>query len=275
MNNTLLATVPIGGQTPPPTAAAPDAVNTAKSPLRYPGGKSRAVQTILSYIPQDTRALCAPFLGGGSVELACNARGIHVYASDAFAPLIIFWQMLKHCRYALAERVERYYPLSRSRFYELQKTYTIIGDKLERAAAFYVLNRSSFSGTTLSGGMSPGHPRFTRSSIERLRTLNLNNMRIAHCDYRHALQEHSDMILYLDPPYDNGGRLYGIGGDLHDGFDHAELVDILKKRDGWILSYSDCPMVRNLYANYTIVTPKWQYGMSKQKKSNEVLILNV
>jgi len=61
----------------------------------------------------------------------------------------------------MLEVIHKYYPLSRNMFYQLQKNYHSINDNIVRAGIFFVLNRCSFSGTTLSGGMSPGHPRFT------------------------------------------------------------------------------------------------------------------
>ncbi len=65
-----------------------------KTPLRYPGGKSRAVKHILPLIPEDCEELCSPFLGGGSVELAVAARGTPVHAYDVFEPLVWFWNAL-------------------------------------------------------------------------------------------------------------------------------------------------------------------------------------
>ncbi|MBX3066987.1 MAG: DNA adenine methylase, partial [Anaerolineae bacterium] len=41
-----------------------------KSPLRYPGGKSRAMPQILQQIPLNMREYREPFIGGGSVYLA-------------------------------------------------------------------------------------------------------------------------------------------------------------------------------------------------------------
>ena len=55
-----------------------------KSPLRYPGGKSRAVKTLMEFIPDDCGELCSPFLGGGSFELALAEKGITVHAYDGF-----------------------------------------------------------------------------------------------------------------------------------------------------------------------------------------------
>ncbi|WMT84135.1 DNA adenine methylase [Wolbachia endosymbiont of Listronotus oregonensis] len=66
-----------------------------KSPLRYPGGKSRAVSQIVNeYIPRGLPTLCSPFIGGGSIELALASRGTKVYGYDAFEPLVRFWQVL-------------------------------------------------------------------------------------------------------------------------------------------------------------------------------------
>jgi len=247
--------------------------NYPRSPLRYPGGKNRAIKAICSFIPANERKLCSPFLGGASIELACTSR-MMVYGSDIFEPLIDFWQELLNNQQLLAERVEKYFPLSRDNFYDLQKKYIYLDDKIERAAAFYVLNRSSFSGTTLSGGMSPGHPRFTKSAIERLRSFRANNFEVTCADFRDAISMHEDAFLYLDPPYVNGQALYGIKGDTHKDFNHLELADILNKRERWIMSYNDCQTVRQLYSDNPILSVEWVYGMSKDKKSNEVIILS-
>lgn len=248
---------------------------TVKSLLRYPGGKSRAVKTVLDFIPKNTKKLCSPFIGGGSIELACAAQGIRVHAADAFKPLVEFWKYALKSPAMLSQRVQAYYPLSRTEFYALQKSYIQYKDPVDRAAVFYVLNRSSFSGTTLSGGMSPNHPRFTKSAIERLKKFYINGLSVACADYNVMLRRHEDKLLYLDPPYANGGKLYGKKGDMHEKFNHQKLADTLKKRDGWILSYNDCKMIRELYRGYKFIHPTWTYGMSNNKLSNEVLIVNV
>ena len=248
---------------------------TPRSPLRYPGGKSRAVATIRDYLPDHLEAICSPFLGGGSLELSCAAAGIAVYGSDAFAPVVAFWQRALAEPVLLAEQVLRHYPVSKTKFYRLQRNWHSLDSDLDRAAIFFVLNRCSFSGTTLSGGMSPEHPRFTPSAIDRLRDFRAPNLRVECMDYKEALEEHSDKFLYLDPPYANGGKLYGKKGDMHDGFDHAELAGTLRQREGWVLSYNDCEEVRALYAGYKIVSPEWTYGMNGDKVSSELLIFNV
>ncbi len=248
--------------------------DTKRSPLRYPGGKSRAVGIIRRYIPQDTTELCAPFLGGASVELNCAADGIDVYGSDAFEPLANFWRFALEHPVKLADKVCEYHPLTKPKFYSLQKGFQYLRDDLDRAAVLFVLNRSSFSGTTLSGGMSPGHPRFTETAIERLRNFRSRLLRVANCDYRDALYKHEDKFLYLDPPYDIPQRLYGARGDMHNGFNHEELASMLRQRSGWVLSYNDSPRIRQLYDCYRIIEPNWTYGMSSNKRSKELLIID-
>jgi DNA adenine methylase len=244
-----------------------------KSPLRYPGGKNRAVKSILGLIPENERRLCSPFLGGGSIELACTQR-MRVLGSDVFEPLVTFWKVLLKTPDALADKVASYYPLSRSNFYLLQEEHTNINDPLEMAAAFFVLNRASYSGTTLSGGMSPGHPRFNLASIERLRSFMVTNFKVTRADFREVIPAQEDAFLYLDPPYMNDQALYGVKGGTHKGFDHNALAGLLRKRDRWIMSYNDSAEIRKLYKNFRIISVAWTYGMNKSKRSNELLILS-
>ena len=245
-----------------------------RSPLRYPGGKSRAVVQILELLPQELDALCSPFFGGGSVELACASSGVEVSGYDAFEPLVNFWQVLLEDAEALAKLVEEYHPLSRSRFYSLQKHYFGISERTQKAAAFFALNRSSYSGTTLSGGMSLGHKRFTESAIERLANFGIDNLTVKHADFRESIPDNPDTFLYLDPPYANGEKLYGDRGDMHENFDHIALANLLRDRSGWVLSYNDCEMIRDLYRDNIFVEAEWAYGMNNTRLSNEVIVLS-
>ena len=250
-------------------------VRSQKSPLRYPGGKSRAISTIMDMLPHGLDTLASPFFGGGSIEIAAASRGIRVFGYDAFKPLALFWQHILDDPERLAKRVKKYHPLKRDKFYRLQDEMKRgIYNNDDTAAIFFVLNRASFSGITLSGGMSPGHPRFTPSAIDRLRDFSIKGLSVKKMDFSKSIPRHENDFLYCDPPYANGEKLYGKGGDMHEGFDHEKLAGLLTNREGWILSYNDCRLVRDLYDGFSFVTPEWTYGMSNDKKSNEVLILS-
>lgn len=245
-----------------------------RSPLRYAGGKYRGIKEICKFIPNETTEICSPFFGGGSVELACVNNGIRVYGYDNFRPVVEFWQCLLSNPVKLTDIVKTYYPLSRERFYKLQKIQRQHRSKYERAAIFFVLNRSSFSGTTLSGGMSPNHPRFTPSSIEKIANFKVEGLSVEHADFKKSIKKHKNKLLYLDPPYLINHRLYGKNGDMHNGFDHAGLAEILKDTKIWILSYNDSEEIHSLYSDYTFYYPSWKYGMSNNKNSREVIILS-
>jgi DNA adenine methylase len=249
-------------------------IKQLRSPLRYPGGKTRAVSTILPYFP-NIKTLFSPFFGGGSIEIALLNKGIKVYGYDIFEPLVVFWQCLITDPKKLAKYVGRHFPLEKEKFYALQKNINISGgNKYEKGAIFYVLNRSSFSGSTYSGGMSPKHLRFTMSSIERLKEFKTKDLFIDKMDFKESFKKHMDDFAYCDPPYLIKNTLYGHNGNTHRNFDHESLYEILSKRGNWILSYNDCPEIRKKYAKYRIITPTWKYGMSASKTSKELLILS-
>lgn len=247
-------------------------VTYQKSPLRYPGGKARAVGILLPLIPSSVNTLLSPFLGGGSIEIALASFGVKVLGFDSFDPLVFFWQELLSNPTRLADEVEKFYPLGKEKFYELQKSYPT--KQLEIATQFFVLNRASFSGATMSGGMSPGHPRFTKSSIDYLRNFRLPNLSVQKQDFRLTLAYEPDKFAYLDPPYLIDSNLYGRKGSTHKGFDHHALWQILRKRQGWILSYNNCATIKDLYKDFRILFPEWKYGMSADKQSKEVIILS-
>jgi DNA adenine methylase len=243
----------------------------SQSPLRYPGGKSRAAKTILAFFPEKPGVLVSPFIGGGSVELAAVGLGWTVLGFDLFQPLVAFWQVLLTAPEELADEVQRYYPLPKQDFYRLQESK--FDTQLEEAARYFVLNRCSFSGTTMSGGMSPGHDRFTPSSIERVRNFRADNLWVEQAEFSKSIMQNRNAFLYLDPPYFGATRLYGRRGDLHEGFYHQGLCRLLKARGNWLLSYDDCPEVREMYAGCRIVPLSWTYGMSANKASREIIIL--
>lgn len=251
-----------------------------KSPLRYPGGKSRAVKIISKFIPKDTKDLCSPFFGGGSLEIFCAQRGIRVYGYDNFEPLVDFWQYLLTKPNLLADKVKEHFPLPKTKFYEIQKELIESKNKLERATLFFVLNRTSYSGAALCGGMAKEgedtNPRFKKSSIDNLRNFKINNLSVKLASFEKSIQKHKGMLLYLDPPYFVESKLYGKRGDLHRNFDHEGLAKILKHRNKWILSYNYCNDMLDLYDDYVIdyKQPKWKYGMSNDKFSREALIFS-
>ncbi|MCS6829170.1 MAG: DNA adenine methylase [Armatimonadota bacterium] len=248
-----------------------------RSPLRFPGGKSRAIEQILPLVPE-FEEYREPMVGGGSVFLALRQRfpDRRFWINDINYELYCFWKVLQERPHALVEAVNRIRAETRdgkALFYQLLARYGE-GDELERAVRFFVLNRITFSGTVDSGGYSEQafRGRFTVSAIERLRQVAplLKGVRITCGDYEPVL--HSDgkgVFLFLDPPYYSAtdSRLYGKRGELHLGFDHYRLARLLREtQHNWLLTYDDSPFVRELYSDYTQVRWTLQYGMNNYKQ---------
>ena len=122
----------------------------------------------------------------------------------------------------------------------------------------------------MSGGMSPGHKRFTPSAIQRLREFHAPNIEVAHADafeILEALIEESTENV-VDPPYwlsNQASSLYGTKGDMHKDFDHvrlAKLCESLNKK-GWkiVISYNNDQKVIDEYPNFRVDEVDWKYGM--------------
>jgi DNA adenine methylase len=256
---------------------------TNKSPLRYPGGKSRAVRRILPYFPRNEIGVVSIFLGGGSVELALCELGKFVRAYDNSYDLVTFWEMVLRDPDGLARRVESLlFPKLQqlhSRFFRrLQSGIGLIDDPRDRAACYFLLNRASFSGSTQAGGMSTHIDRLTPSSIEKMRNFRCDNMTVSCQDFRLSIPANANRYLFLDPPYalpKGRNNLYGVRGRAHRNFDHLALHRLLRARKGgrFLLCYNDCEFIRELYHDYDQVPLDWAYGMNKSKESSELLII--
>ena len=255
-----------------------------KSPLRYPGGKTRACKIIegelLKYADiSNFDTIVSPFFGGGSFEFYVqNKYGLDIIANDKFLPLYTFWDNAKHNNEKLCNVITSLHPTTKEQFIDYRNSIMSEGDPMKRAAWYFVINRCSFSGATLSGGFSQqaAEKRFTESSIDRIKKLDLTGTEFHNEDFTTFLiKDYKNRLLFLDPPYylQKASKLYGKNGDMHESFDHEGLFKVLDNTNNWILCNNDCPYIRALYTEHTIIGVDWSYGMNKTKKSSEILIL--
>jgi|TARA_R110001583_G_scaffold441_4_gene4142 DNA adenine methylase len=252
-----------------------------KSPLRYPGGKTRACKTLDEIINEkgfDKSVVISPFFGGGSFEFfLCNKYGSKLIVNDKFKPLISFWKSVQTRKVELCSELRKLLNVvSKSIFSTMRDTIMEDTDEFIQGYKYFVINRCSFSGATLSGGFSAesSKKRFTESSIKRTEDLNLNDVEFHNLDFETFLKGKKGLI-FLDPPYylNENSNLYGKNGDMHENFNHEKLFQVLKKRKNWIMTYNNCDYIRDLYKNYEIREVKWSYGMNASKESSEIVII--
>ena len=261
----------------------------AKSPLRYPGGKSRALKQILPLIPLNMSEFREPFVGGGSVFFAIRSlfqnRIKSYWINDLNYNLYCFWKQVRDNAPDLVEAlIEKHTTTTDGRvlFEELTKTKDELSQNREllcefqRAVRFFVLNRITFSGIVDSGGYSQSayEKRFTDSSIERVKNIYpyLSGARITNGDYTDALFHDGDgVFIFLDPPYWKAteSKLYGVRGALHTAFDHVQFAENMRKcPHKWLITYDDSPVIRELFDFAEIQEWTLQYGMNNYRKES-------
>lgn len=274
-------------------------MKSLKTPLRYPGGKSRAVKYLVPKMPKDVTEYREPFIGGGSVAIAFTKEypDIPVWVNDMYEPLVNFWQQLQSNGDYLQHELVLYKeeadtPHMARQLFHMAKD--IINDPINsaitRAAAFYILNKCSFSGLTESSSFSP-QASVSNFSMNGILKLSAYGELIQH--WKITCGPYWDMMMtsapvgtfwFLDPPYDIKDNLYGKKGELHKGFNHEEFHSWITQgnvKDRWMITYNTNPTLMEWYDGY--YQTKWDLTytmrsvgdyMNEQKDRAELLITN-
>lgn len=264
-----------------------------RSPLRYPGGKQKAIDQISEMLPESASEYREPMLGGASVYLHARSIGFAdtYWVNDKFHELVQFWQAVQDPKVCakMAEELEKlrssFSSAEQIKKYFLKARKEDPSDAFRKAFLFFFFNRVTFSGTTRAGGFSSSASlrRFTASSIERLKPLPdaFAGTKISELDFEELIKAPGkDVFIFLDPPYYTASRLYGRNGSLHE-FDHEKLAAILKKtKHRFLITYDDCEEVRKLYKWANLKEWQLQYGMNncnlqrESKIGSELFVYN-
>ena len=270
-----------------------------KTPLRYPGGKSRACTKMDPYIPdlRDYKEYREPFLGGGSVAIHITKKypDLNVWVNDLYEPLCNFWKVLQdktlgHNMYKRLQELKSRYPdqeSARGLFLEAKDLLNESDQSnLSRACSFYIINKCSFSGLTESSSFSKqaSISNFSMRGIEKLPgyTQLIRNWKITNQSYESLMDNEWDTFVYLDPPYDIKDNLYGKKGSMHKGFDHDAFA---KKCDETympqLISYNSNQLVKDRFKNWRAAEFDLTYTMRsvgeymrEQKDRKELLLFN-
>ena len=268
-----------------------------KTPLRYPGGKSRACTKIGQFLPNmyTYREFREPFLGGGSVAIYLTKMypSLSIWVNDLYEPLVNFWKEIQHSGeelYTTLSDLKIKYPNPDSAKELFLESKEIINSqdksKLERAVAFYVVNKCSFSGLTESSSFSAqaSDSNFSMRGIEKLTGYQeiIQDWKITNLSYEDLLTDWKNTFIYLDPPYDIKDNLYGKKGDMHKKFDHDKFAkDCDDHTADMMISYNSSQLIKNRFKNWNAVEFDLTYTMrsvgdymSDQQTRKELLLLN-
>jgi len=271
-----------------------------KTPLRYPGGKSRACTKMGQFFP-DLREYVEyrePFLGGGSVAIHVTKLYPHlkITVNDLYEPLINFWSNLQmfgtelytelknlkiaHCNQDSARCL---FDVMKETINNREKT------DLDRAVAFYVVNKCSFSGLTESSSFSAqaSDSNFSMRGIEKLLGYQeiISNWHINQYSYEYCFRTdiHDGLFMYLDPPYDIKDNLYGKKGAMHKSFDHDKFAEDCDEHNHikMLISYNSDQLVKDRFKNWNAGEFDLTYTMRSvgeymrdQQTRKELLLFN-
>ncbi len=268
------------------------------SPLRYAGGKTKAIGLILENLPKlKEKKIVSPFFGGGSVELCISQMlDIKVIGYDIFNMLANFWNVLINNKNEFIEHLSKFH-ITEEEFtynrhvllhywdkikpsdlvYETKKKIQLKEEDLTKLddnkvvqAVYYYYNMSLSYGPMFLGWPSSNEinkDKFQRR-IEKLKQLNLKNLQVNCAAFEDILENHIDDFLFLDPPYYLEGDSKMFKGMYpncnfaihHNNFNHQKLAELLQKhRGGFLMTYNNCIGVRELYKDCKFEYPEWQY----------------
>jgi DNA adenine methylase len=268
-----------------------------KTCLRYPGGKSRACEKMGPYFPdlRNYDEFREPFLGGGSVAIYITKKypNLDIWVNDLYEPLVNFWQQLQMFGTDIKDKLvdlkttNNTPDLAKELFLKAKEQ---VNDKdlpsIDRAVAFYVVNKCSFSGLTESSSFSAqaSNSNFSMRGIEKLPSYSslISKWRITNYSYDHLMDGNKGAFMYLDPPYDIKDNLYGRKGSMHKGFDHDKFAADCDANDmDQLVSYNSDQLVKDRFKNWNAAEFDLTYTMRsvgeymrEQKQRKELLLFN-
>ena len=249
------------------------------SPIRYAGGKSLAVGYVIELLPDNIKRVVSPFFGGGSIEIAMSKYlDLEVIGYDIFDILVDYWKYQIENPEILYEKLKELEP-NKETFERIRLTLNDVWNKKIKLdsltlATYFVYNFNLSYGPGFMGWASNIYLNQSRykKMIERIRDFKPKNLKVECADFQEVIKNHPNDFLYCDPPYylGEGSKMFkGIYPMRnipvhHNGFRHDILRDLLKEhKGGFILSYNDCPTIREYYKDFKQLFPKWQYTMGQ------------
>ncbi|AGA58891.1 site-specific DNA methylase [Thermobacillus composti KWC4] len=270
---------------------------TSFSPLRYPGGKNKIYKRVVRLIEKnnyDCRTYVEPFAGGFSIGIGLLSNGIVSTAvlNDYDRHIYNFWYSLFHFTDELVKKIYDTPITIEERKRQLAIYNDPSADTLSDGFATLFLNRVNYSGI-IKGGPIGGQSqagkykldcRFNKTDLsKRIEKVALLKDRIYLFNYdaselitKHLKKIKNNAFFNIDPPYvAKGYRLYT---NFFKEDDHRNFERIISKHlkdNPWIVTYDDCELIRNVYAQYHMEEYRIQHNAGGSALGKELVITNI
>lgn len=213
------------------------------------GGKRLLRKEVLARFPKAGVARYIEVFGGAGWVLFGKEKvpnQMEVF-NDLDGELINLYRCIKyHCE-AVQEELDWLLD-SREVFFDFIEQRTMRGlTDIQRAARFLYCIKFSFGADQRTFATAPKDIEHTRKYLSEVKE-RLKGVVIEQRDFEPLIKtyDREGALFYLDPPYVGTEGYYNVPFTAED---HQRLAGILQKIKGrFILSYNDCPMIRDLYS---------------------------
>lgn len=266
-----------------------------KTPLRYPGGKSKLYNYMSEILKRNGLTSCVyvePFAGGAGLALSLLFNNIveEIVINDLDLSVYSFWDCVLNYTDKFIEEINKI-PVTITEWKkqrEIQK-YPDNYSKFDLGLSTFYLNRVNRSGI-LKGGVIGGVKqdgkykmdcRFNKKDlIDKISRIasKRKKIKLFNMDVKYFIPEVIDDLpanafIYFDPPYiAQGGNLYC---NYFNRQDHKDLSNLIKDvRLPWVLTYDTEPVIYNLYEGYQINTINLRYSAACKRVGTELVIFS-
>ncbi len=253
-----------------------------KAPFAWIGGKSKLADDIVSMFPEH-RFYAEVFGGALNVfyrkPYPASSRHAEV-VNDINGELINLHRIIRTNPQSLSTYLNRLL-ISREVFADILSGRLRPTNNIERAAFYYYLLSQSFGskGTTFAMNAKSRRPKDIYKEFGQW-SRRLKFVTIEHMSFEKLIRTYDkeDAFFYCDPPYVSTESYYQNTGGFGEA-EHRQLSELLHGIKGkFLLSYNDCELVRELYADMNIKLSKpidyTLRGAGSKKTVREVFISN-
>jgi DNA adenine methylase len=273
------------------TSSHEDIALLARPFLKWAGGKSQLLPQFRSLIPKSFKTYHEVFLGGGALFFALGPRAARL--TDRNAELVDCYQAVRDDVDGVIAALKKH-RYEKEHFYKVRELAPESLSPAARAARMIFLNKTAFNGlyrVNSSGRFNVPFGRHKNPLICDVENLHACSAALAHTALEVAdfsvVASHAKRgdFVYFDPPYVPVSETsyftsYSVGGFTWD--DQRRLADVLrvlsKRRVKVMLSNSDAPQLRALYAEFRIerveATRRINSQVGGRGKINEIVVLN-
>lgn len=263
------------------------------TPLRYPGGKGRLGPWIAKIMRHNRISggwYIEPYAGGAGAALFLLTQGYvdHIVINDVDPVVHAFWKAATDRNAELLDLIVKT-PVTMDTWQRQRAVIAAPGKHtlVEVGFATFFLNRTNRSGI-LSAGVIGGKAQAGNYKLDaryniadltsRIKTIGAYRSRITvlGIDAFDLLTDVApgfprECLVYLDPPYYVKGSLLYRNHYVHE--DHAAIAECVKDATyPLIVSYDDCPEVRQLYGSFESTNFELHYSTHTARPlSSEVL----